>query len=66
MTGFIRPAKPAPVVAAPIPAPTREDPEVQEARRREREIQRRQRGRGATILTSPGGVEDQPLRLLGE
>lgn len=46
--------------------PTREDPAVQEAIKRERELARRRRGRRSTILTGPGGVgKDEKKTLLG-
>ena len=37
------------------PIPTRADPEIEEARRREREAQRLRQGRRAQILTSGAG-----------
>ena len=37
------------------PVPTRADPEIEEARRREREAQRLRQGRRAQILTSGAG-----------
>jgi len=52
------------------PLPTRDDEEVEEARRKQRLAARLRRGRGATILTSGAGLTDPaPVgrkRLLGE
>lgn len=45
-----------PPVQAVAPAPTVEDPEVQEAIRKEKELARRRMGRQNTILTGPGGL----------
>ena len=64
MTGIIsRPRQPTPQPT--LPPPTTEDPAVEEARRRERLIQQRQRGAQANILTGPTGVTGGK-RLLGE
>lgn len=55
------------VVQAATP-PKIEDPEVQEAIRRERELARRRRGRQQTILTGPQGLPDTETKkktLLG-
>ena len=52
--------KSAPVVVRrePQPAPSREDPEVQDAKDRQRRQARLARGRGDTILTRGGGLFD--------
>ena len=47
----------APSVPAVAPPPAREDPAVQEARRRQQVEERRARGRAATTLTGPQGVQ---------
>lgn len=53
-------------VPAAMPAPTTEDPEVQEAMRKERELARRRLSRQSTILTGPGGdTTGQKKTLLG-
>jgi len=45
--------------AAPVTAaPTVDDPEVEEAKRKERELARRRGGRSGTILTGPSGLDD--------
>lgn len=57
-----------PAVTAAVTAPVKEtDPEVQEAKRKERELNRRRRGRGSTVLTGPSGVpeDSQKKTLLG-
>lgn len=51
---FSAPSIPAP--APPPPVPTREDPEVQEAARRQRTAAANARGRASTILTGELGV----------
>lgn len=40
-----------------IPPAKKEDPEVQEAIRKERELAMKRRGRAATILTDPSGLD---------
>ena len=59
-----------PAVAAPLPAPTVSDPEVEEAKRKERLLQRQRKGRAATILTGQQGISGEaPVSrktLLGE
>lgn len=45
---------------APLPPlPTREDPEIEQARKRAQIAEKLRRGRRSTILTSGRGVEDQ-------
>ena len=41
------------------PLPTRRDPEIAAARKKQRDIELRRKGRRSTILTSGRGVEDQ-------
>ena len=48
-------SRPAPPKAIEPPAVT--DPEVQEARRKGIELERRRRGRSSTLLTGPLGLE---------
>jgi hypothetical protein len=48
-----------PAVQPALPAPTVDDPEVEEAKRRERELARRRQGRSGTILTGPTGLSEQ-------
>jgi len=54
------------VMPAPS-APTGEDPEVQEAIRKQRELMMRRRGRASTIKTGPAGLMagDNKKTLLG-
>jgi len=50
---------------APLaPPPAVEDPEVQAAIRKERELARRRAGRQSTILTSAAGVLDSGKKTL--
>lgn len=54
---------------APAPeAPKVTDPEVEDAKRKERELARRRRGRMSTMLTGPSGLSEQPTgkTLLGQ
>ena len=53
----------SPRVAPALPEPTTEDPEVEEAKRKERELARRRRGRRGTILTGPKGLDEQKTTL---
>lgn len=58
-----------PVVQAAVEPPTEDDEEVEEAKRKERELARLRRGRSSTILTSPTGLSDtteNKKTLLGE
>lgn len=48
----------APEPAPYVPPPKKEDPEVQEAIAKERELQLKRKGRQSTILTGPTGVGD--------
>ena len=48
--------KPPTAVAPAPPLPTRDDPELEEARRREREAESLRRGRRASIVTGAQGV----------
>lgn len=61
-----KPSRVEPVVMPP----DIEDPAIMEVRRRERERLRKKRGRGASILTGPQGVEEPASigrkTLLGE
>lgn len=52
------------VAPAPDP-PKREDPMVQEAIEKERELAMRRKGRRSTILTSSQGVQDKGTLLGG-
>jgi len=46
---------------APAPVlPTVTDPEVEEAKRKERELALRRKGRSTTLLTGPAGLTDDP------
>jgi len=68
MCGSRRP-KFQPVEAPPEAPPEMTDPEVQEAIEREQELARRRRGRRATILTGPQGIQEPDRRqktLLGQ
>ena len=66
MFGGSKPGRPEPIIMPP----DIEDPAVTKARRRERERLRKKRGRGASILTGPQGVEEPAnigrKTLLGE
>lgn len=59
-----------PAAPAPVQVPTREDPEVEEARRRAKVALSKSKGRAATILTGGEGLTgDAPTTkktLLGE
>ena len=57
----------SPDIVAAVDPPDESDPEVEEAIRKERELQRRRRGRSSTILTSPTGIseENNKKTLLG-
>lgn len=61
---------PPPAPAPPPPTPTRDDPAVEEARRKELLAAQKSRGRAATLLTGADGVTAQApgerKRLLGE
>ena len=51
---------------APLPAtPSGQDPAVQEAIEKERELALKRRGRKSTILTSAKGVQEEKNTLLG-
>lgn len=69
---FLSPSPPPPPPPSPLPPEpvTRNEPEVEEARRKERLAARLRKGRAATILTSGTGVAGPaPVarkRLLGE
>lgn len=52
---FSSPAKQAPLPPAAEP-PSRDDAEVEEARRKQIQVARLAKGRGATVLTGPAGV----------
>lgn len=77
VTSIFKPAPaPAPVVQQPA-TPKEEEivveapettPAVQEARRKERELARRRRGRSSTLLTGPAGLteESDKKTLLGQ
>jgi len=57
-----------PAVQQAEEAPSVNDKEVEEAKRKERELARRRSGRQSTILTGPSGVADttqQKATLLG-
>ena len=60
-------SSPPPVAPAADP-PKVDDPAVEEAKRKERELNRRRRGRMSTILTGPSGLSDDPQgkTLLGQ
>lgn len=66
---FPNPSPPPPPPVEPTPV-TRDDPAVEEARRKERDAARLRLGRAATILTSGAGLAGTgPVtrkRLLGE
>jgi len=50
-----------------VDAPTKSDPEIQASLQRERDLQRRRRGRSSTILTSGLGLSDNNKKtLLGQ
>lgn len=57
-----------PDVSSATSPPSIDDPEVDEAKRKERELNRRRKGRASTILTSPFGIpEDSPKKtMLGQ
>jgi hypothetical protein len=59
-----------PPVPPPVPPPTPSDAEVEEAKRKERLVQRKRKGRAATILTGQQGISGEaPVSrktLLGE
>lgn len=55
--GSPKPPKVDPVLPAPPPPPQLTDPAIQEARRRQIEQARRNKGRAATVQTSPGGLD---------
>ncbi len=46
------------VPGAPPAPPTRKDPRLEAARKRQRDLLRRRRGRSSTILTGAGGILD--------
>ena len=67
MVSFGGGGSPPPVAPAAEP-PKVDDPAVAEAKRKERELARRRRGRMSTILTGPSGLSDEPAgkTLLGQ
>jgi len=69
MGGFFSAPSPSPP-PAPAPVPSKDDPAVEEARRKELIAAQKARGRAASILTGgEGDTTDAPVtqkRLLGE
>lgn len=65
LEGLEQPEIPVPQAAE---APTVTDPDVQEAKRKERALARRRRGRSATLLTGQSGLSDGTNKktLLGQ
>lgn len=62
MASLFSPSKPAPLPAV-TPAPTREDPAIEEARRAAIVRDRKAKGRASTIITGGVGVTDAPVEL---
>ena len=58
--GFSKPKAPAPLP----PFPTREDPAIAEARRRQISLEKRRKGRRASILTSGSGLDEDKLGVI--
>ena len=57
--GFVRTQLPGATGTSPAPPPARTDPAIAAARKKQRDIELRRRGRRSSILTSRRGVTQQ-------